>query len=183
MITQVEATIEDLYYIPEHGKAELVNGAIVTMPACGFLPNRGASKIFMRLFQHEAFVPSGYACSDNIGFIVDLPNRKSFSPDASFFVGPTTGMKFLNGTPIFAVEVRSEHDYGPTAEREMAAKRRDYFAAGTLVVWDVDLQSDDVIRAYDQNHPDPPVIYRRGDTARATLALPGWEFPVDELFF
>ena len=182
MITQVEATIEDLYYIPEHGKAELVNGEIVIMPSCGFLPNRGAAKIFMRLFQHEQFVPSGYACSDNVGYLVNLPNRKSFSPDASFFIGPPSGMKFLNGAPVFAVEVRSENDYGPAAERAMADKRRDYFAAGTLVVWDVDLQSDEVIKSYELNHPETPVIYRHQDTARAEPALPGWEFPVAELF-
>jgi len=49
------------------------------------------------------------------------------------------GMRFASGAPIFAVEVRSENDYGPAAERAMAAKRADYFACGTLVVWDVDL--------------------------------------------
>ena len=30
-------------------------------------------------------------------------------------------MKFLEGAPVFAVEVRSENDYGAAAEREMAA--------------------------------------------------------------
>jgi Uma2 family endonuclease len=48
-------------------------------------------------------------------------------------------MKFFEGAPVFAVEVRSEGDYGPAAERELAEKRADYFAAGTLAVWDVDL--------------------------------------------
>ncbi len=46
-------------------------------------------------------------------------------------------MEFLEGSPIFAVEVRSENDDGPAAERAMAQKRADYFAYGTLVVWDV----------------------------------------------
>jgi Uma2 family endonuclease len=152
------------------------------MPSCGFLPNRGASNVFLSLRRHESLVPSGYACSDNVGYIVNLPNRKSFSPGASFFIGQPSGMKFLDGPPVFAVEVRSENDYGPKAEREIAAKRRDYFEAGTFVVWDVDLQSDDIIKSYDSHNPDTPVIYRHGDTARAELALPGWEFPVDELF-
>ena len=182
MITQVEATIEDLYHIPEHGKAELVNGEIVIMPSCGFLPNRGASNVFLSLRRHESLVPSGYACSDNIGYLVNLPNRKSFSPDASFFIGPPSGMKFLKGAPVFAVEVRSENDYGPAAEKAMAQKRRDYFAAGARGVWDVDLQSDEVIKSYDCQNPEQPTIYRRADTAHAELALPGWEFPVDELF-
>ena len=59
--------------------------------------------------------------------------------------------------PLFAVEVRSENDYGPAAEREMAAKRADYFAAGTRVVWDVDLLGEDVVRVYrDTRIPTSP---------------------------
>jgi Uma2 family endonuclease len=117
-----------------------------------------------------------------IGFIVDLPNRQSFSPDAAWFTGELDGMKFLNGAPAFAVEVRSENDYGPAAERELAAKRRGYFAAGTLVVWDVDLLSDDVIKVYRFTDPGTPTIYKRRDIAEAEPAVSGWTMPVDELF-
>ena len=74
----------------------------------------------------------GYAFPDNVGFIVKLPNRRSFSPDAAFFKGELRGGLFLEGAPIFAVEVRSTDDYGPKAEERMALKRADYFAAGTL---------------------------------------------------
>jgi Uma2 family endonuclease len=91
-------------------------------------------------------------------------------------------MKFLSEAPIFAAEVRSEGDYGPAAEREMAEKRADYFAAGTKVVWDVDLLSDDVIRVYRVATPGGPKVYKRGDTAEAEPAVPGWTFAVDELF-
>ena len=77
-----------------------------------------------------------------MGFAVpELPSgRESFSPDASYYVGPLPDnpMRFVEGPPTFAVEVRSENDYGNAAEEEMAAKRADYFLAGTLVVWDVD---------------------------------------------
>jgi Uma2 family endonuclease len=91
-------------------------------------------------------------------------------------------MRFLNGAPVFAVEVRSEHDYGPAAERDMALKRADYFACGTLVVWDVDLQSPDVVKSYRASDPDNPVIFRRGQMADAEPAVPGWTMPVDGLF-
>jgi Uma2 family endonuclease len=91
-------------------------------------------------------------------------------------------MRFLEGAPIFAVEVRSENDYGPVAERTMAQKRADYFACGTLVVWDVDLLSSEVIKVYRASDPDAPTIYRRGDIADAEPAVPGWRMPVDELF-
>jgi Uma2 family endonuclease len=64
----------------------------------------------------------------------------------------------------------------------MAEKRADYFAAGTKVVWDVDLHSDDVVRVYRATEPDKPTIYRRGEHAEAEPAAPGWTMPVDSLF-
>ena len=90
-------------------------------------------------------------------------------------------MKFYEGAPVFAVEVRSEGDYGPRAERAMAAKRADYFAAGTLIVWDVDLLSDDVVRVYRAGEKEP-TIYRPGQVAEAEPAVPGWTMTVDDLF-
>lgn len=119
---------------------------------------------------------------DNTGFHVYLPNRESFSPDAAFYVGPPAGLRFFEGAPLFAVEVRSENDYGPRVEEAMAAKRADYFAAGTEVVWDVDLQSEDVVRKHLAGSPLAPVVFRRGDLADAEPALPGWSMPVDDLF-
>ncbi len=67
----------------------------------------------------------GMLYRNNVGFIVNLPNRRSFSPDAAFYKG-TTGGKFLEGAPIFAAEVRSENDYGEAAEKAMASKRKDF---------------------------------------------------------
>lgn len=179
MSTIVEATIDDLYKV--EGKAEIVNGRIVHMAATGHLPNRIAGNIYMSLRAHERNIPGGYAVADNMAFSVDLPDRESFSPDAAFcFSEPT--MKFVEGAPAFAVEVRSEGDYGARAERMMRKKRADYFAAGTLVVWDVDLLSDDVIKSYSADAPDAPRIFRRGETADAEPAVPGWTMKVDDLF-
>jgi len=119
---------------------------------------------------------------DNVGFLVDLPHRQSLSPGAAWYAGQVEGLRFALGAPLFAAEVRSEGDYGPQAEREMAAKRADYFAAGTRVVWDVDLLGDDVVRVYRTANPLVPTLYRRGQVAEAEGAVPGWRFPVDELF-
>ena len=119
-----EATIDDLYRVPENGKAELVNGELM---------------------------------------------------------GELT-MDFVRGAPVFAVEVRSKGEYGPRAERDMAAKRADYFGAGTLVVWDVDLRGADVVRAYRADDPERPTVFRRGESASAEPAVPDWSMPVDDLF-
>lgn len=182
MTTKTQATIEDLYKVPENRKAEIVNGELVLMAPTGFLPNRVASVIHMSLFQHERKTKTGYAIADNAGFRVNLPDRESFSPDAAWYTGKPSGMEFLEGAPVFAVEVRSANDYGQRAEKEMADKRREYFAAGTQCVWDVDLLSTDVIKAYFANNPDSPIIFRRGDVAHAGEAVPGWSIAVEDLF-
>jgi len=179
MSTKVEATIEDLYKV--EGKAELVNGEIVIMAGTGGLPHYAARQITLSLVAYETTTRQGYAIADNAVFVVNLPHRKSFSPDAGFYIGEIT-MKFFQGAPVFAVEVRSENDYGARAERQMAMKRADYFAAGTLVVWDVDLLSNEVVRVYRATDPERATIYRRDEIAEAEPAVPGWTMAVDELF-
>jgi Uma2 family endonuclease len=179
---KAEATIEDLYTVPENGKAEIVDGELKLMSPTGDAPNTAATEILVSLHDYVRRTKRGRAYSDNAGFKVDLANRKSFSPDVAFYTGKRTGMEFLEGAPVFAVEVRSANDYGPKAGLAISRKHADYFAAGTLVVWNVDLLGLDVINSYDANGPDNPTVYRRGDIAKAELAVPGWEFPVDSLF-
>lgn len=174
-----EQLIAELYKVP--GKAEIVGGRIVMMAGSGDMPGSAALAITVSLRMYSKKM-GGRSYGDNVAFLVDLPNRKSFCPDAAYYTGARTRMKFLSEAPVFAAEVRSEGDYGKTADREMAEKRADYFAAGTKVVWDVDLLSDDIIRVYRADAPDKLVIYRRGETAEAEPAVPGWKFPVDELF-
>ncbi len=181
MTTKSRATIEDLYRTPDNGKAEIVNGEIVLMSPTGDMPGRAGGSIYVSLRGIERQA-GGRAYPDNVGFKVDLPNRKSFSPDAAFYIGKPSGMKFLDGAPAFAAEIRSENDYGREAELAIASKRKDYFAAGTLVVWDVDLLADDVIKVYRAFDPDHPRGYRRGEIAEAEPAVPGWTMAVDDLF-
>lgn len=181
MATKTGVSIDDLYHVPEGRKAEIVNGELILMSPTGFLPGYASGEIFASLREYARRTKRGYAIPDNVGFIVSLPHRASFSPDAAFYTGKRTGMKFLEGAPVFAVEVRSEGDYGPQAEQALAAKRADYFAAGTLVVWDVDLLGDDVVKVYRAGAPDSPTVYRRGEVAEAEPAVPGWSMPVDDL--
>jgi Uma2 family endonuclease len=180
MTTKAQAMIEDLYRVP--GKAEIVNGELVLMSLTGGLPGYAADEIYASLRMHARATRSGWAVADNKAFVVNLPHRKSFSPDAAYYVGPPPTMRFYEGAPVFAVEVRSEGDYSPTAEEDLASKPGDYFAAGTQVVWDVDLRSDDVIRCYRASDPEKPVVFRRGEIADAEPAVPGWTMRVDDLF-
>ena len=175
------ATLEDLYREP--GKAELIGGRIVRYMSTGEQPSRIAGRIFRSLAEFAERTCSGEAFTDNIGFAVSelSSGRQSFSPDAAFFRGQLTeSLRFIEGAPALAIEVRSECDYKPGADELMAAKRADYFAAGTLVVWDVDTLGQ-CIHAY-RSGDMAPQTFQRGSQAHAEPAVPGWSVAVDWIF-
>ena len=179
-----DALIEALYHEP--GKAEIVAGRIKRFEMTGDEPSRAATNIVFALMTWvRSTRATGRAYSDGVAFLATLPDRNSFAPDASYYTGPPAGMKFLPEPPVFAVEVRSEGDYGPAAERDMQAKREDYFATTTEVVWDVDLLgSEAIIRKFTKSGgaQTPVAVYNRGEIADAEPAVPGFTFAVDDLF-
>lgn len=180
MQTKAEATVEDLYNAPDDGNYEIVDGRLVKLMPTGDDPNFTAGEIFASLREYTRKRGEGRARTDGVAYVVDLPNRKSFSPDASFSY-TRSGMRFVNGAPLFAAEVRSEHDHGRTADRDYARKRTDYFAAGTEVVWDVDPDTQ-TVRSYRRETQDTPIIFESGEEADAEPALPGWRIAVADLF-
>jgi Uma2 family endonuclease len=179
----IRETLADLAREP--GKAELIGGRIVRFMGTGLRPNFVAGQIYRKLADHVDTTGQGVALTDNMGYAVPelASGRESFSPDVSYFNGTfsLTQMGFLQGPPTFAVEVRSENDYGPAADRAIEAKRADYFEAGTLVVWDVDPLSDS-IKSYRFNSTDQPTTYVSGDVADAEPAVPDWRIAVDRIF-
>lgn len=183
ILTQRRATLADL--AREKGKAELIDGRIVRFMPTGDWPSLIAGEIFVNLRQYAKKRKKGRAYPDGVGYGFPklASGRESLSPDASYFLGPPKpkNMSYIEGVPVFAAEVRSENDYGPAAELALAAKRADYFAAGTHVVWDVD-PINETVTVYRADKPDQPKTYRRGETAEARPALPGWRMDIAELF-
>lgn len=181
--TTMRATVADLAKV--EGKAELIGGRIEHLMPTGRRPSRIAFRITRSLDDHAQRIGVGEAYGDNIGFTVPelSSGRESFSPDASYYRGrfPANVMRFIEGPPTFAAEVRSENDYGPAAEQALAEKRADYFEAGTLVVWDVDTVAE-LVRVYRATAPGQAIVYRRGDVAEAEPAVPGWRMSVEEIF-
>lgn len=185
MATLTDETTELLFeqLTRVEGKAELVNGRINLIPPTGEEPGLSGFQIAISLNDYARRTQRGRVVPDNVGFRVNLAHRLSFSPDVAFINRQRSGNAgFIEGAPVFAVEVRSENDFGAHMEREIAEKRADYFAAGTLVVWDVDPFGEDVVKKYTAASPDVPQIFRRGDSADAEPAVPGWRMPVDEIF-
>jgi Uma2 family endonuclease len=178
------ATLDDLYAV--EGKAELIAGRIVTFMPSGFAPSRAAGKLYIRLELYSETTKSGLAFGDGVGYALKRPlksGRQSFCPDASLFIGspPKNRMRFIDGVPALAVEVRSEGDYGESAEERLAAKRADYFEAGTQVVWDVDPLAR-TIAVYRSTAPDQPDLFSARQSADGQPAAPGLLVPVDEVF-
>ncbi|HEX2080756.1 MAG TPA: Uma2 family endonuclease [Longimicrobium sp.] len=175
-----EATLEDLWEFD--GPAELINGEIVPMTGTNVGSADAAFYIRTSLHNHAKVHGGGRAISESTTFVLQTPRTQALVPDVAWFVGDVGKDEPVYGAPALAVEIRSTGDYGRTAEREMALKRNLYFAAATLVVWDVDVLREGWIRVYHADDPENPVVFRRGEIADAEPAVPGWRFPVDELF-
>ena len=177
------ATIDDLARCA--GKAELIAGRIIPLRPTGRRPNLVAGRIFRSLADFVDALGQGEVYTATMGFAVRplTSGRQSFSPDVSYYSGPfpSNAMRFIDGPPTFAVEVRGESDYGPTAEALLAAKRADYFEAGTPVVWDVDTRAE-VIRANALEQPDQPLAFTPGHLAHAEPVVPGWHLAVTRVF-
>jgi Uma2 family endonuclease len=177
------ASLDDLYRA--EGKAEVVGGRICQIMPTGVRPSEVASNIYVSLRCFTKNQGKGHAFNDNLGYVVpELPSgRESFAPDASYYDGPlpVNLMRFIEGSPTLAVEVRSENDYTDHSETELAAKRTDHFCAGTLVVWDVDPVAE-IVTCYQSHQTEQVIVFRRGQTADAEPAVPGWRMSVDEIF-
>jgi len=174
------STVDDLHRV--EGRAELIGGVIVHLGGGGRYPSQIEARIMRGLHNRAEAIGEGEAYTGGIAFVVPRlrSGRQTFSPNTSYYLGPfpANPMSFIEGPPTFAVEVRSENDYGRAAEREMAAKRTDYFEAGTLAIWNVDPVAE-TVRSY---RVDGDSTFARGQKADASPALPGWSMAVDRIF-
>lgn len=175
MIQRTRNLVEELYLV--EGKAEIVGGEIVRMSPAGGLHGIAAGIIYRSLHRHQKRHGGGTVFPDNVGFIVDLPDRESFSPDVAWHPIDESLVTedFIEGAPSFAVEVRSPGDYTPSGEAALTAKIKDYFSAGAIIVWDVDLRNE-VIRSYCSTDPARPKFFSFRDVADAEPAVAGWRF-------
>ncbi len=178
------ATIADLMSTKD--KAELVNGYVVTQPPNGYWHARLASRIVMSLDRHIEVLGVGETFTGLLAYALDEPlesGRQSFSPDASYYAFnlSKTLLGPVPGPPTFAVEIRTSEELSSAGDAEYEAKRKDYFYAGTLVVWDVDPRAKTVTK-YAAADPLTPVVFAAGSVADSEPAVPGWTLALDALF-
>src|SRR3954468_13969610 len=89
--TKAMTAVEQLYRVPDGRKAEIIDGEIVLVSPTQRVPNIAAGRIFASLDAYAQREANGYAFTDNMSFIVNLPGRGSFSPDAAYYLGEPAG--------------------------------------------------------------------------------------------
>ncbi len=112
--------------------------------------------------------------------IIRLIGRQLRLPDVSYFPWTQLPEGFMDArisevSPALAVEVLSDSN----TRAEMARKRREYFASGTLLVWIVDPRTETVAVYTDET---THVTLTTTDTLEGGALLPGFALPVADIF-
>ena len=174
------ATEDDLLHVHEReGRlCELVDGALVEK-AIGFRESLLAGALIEAL--------RGFVNRHNLGLVTAPGGMMRLAPglmrvpDVAFISWDRLPERRVPETPIpdlapdLAVEILSA---GNTA-REMARKRREYFASGVQLVWVVDPEAR-AIAVFDGARGS--TLLRAGDTLPGAAVLPGFSLSLFELF-
>ena len=174
------ATVQDVLDAErlEHKLCELVEGVLVEK-AMGYEESLIAVEIIRFLANFVAERKLGYVTGE--GGMVKLAKRLVRIPDVAFVsTGRLPGGKpprrpIPKLAPNLAVEVLSKSN----TKREMKRKRREYFAAGTRLVWEVipNTRTVDVYTA--------PATFRRLDESESVDGgdvLPGFKLSIRKWF-
>ena len=180
---QTRATLDDLIRV--EGKAELIGGRIVPIMPTGHTPNQVTGFIYR---QPRWTTPGRTRRGGRAPTASASPSPNCLR--AASRSRPTPPTTTARCRPIACGSSRRPDARRRGAQRERlrpggraakAAKRADYFAAGTRVVWDVDPVAE-LIHVYRADTPEPHATYARGQVAEAEPAVPGWRPAVDSLF-
>jgi Uma2 family endonuclease len=174
------ATEKDVLAQPEGIKrlCELVDGVLVEKPM-GYFESRLAiilaHLIENFLEEHDLGIVLGADATLGLApRLVRLPDV-SFISWRRFPERKLPQVQILQEPPDLAVEILS-----PTNTRkEMARKRREYFAAGTQLVWEVD-PLDRVVRVY--GSPEDYVEFTEEQTLDVAKVLPGFKLKIKDWF-
>jgi Uma2 family endonuclease len=169
-VIQVEARTNRL--------CELIDGVLVEKPM-GWFESRLAVVLAYYL---EAFLEKR-----DLGFVIGeagmlrVVHGQVRLPDVSFFSWkhfPNRRLPLgaiLDRTPDLAVEILSEGN----TPKEMARKRREYFAGGTKLVWQVDPELR-TVAVY--TSPRKFTVLHENDTLEGGRVLPGFDLSIKQWF-
>ena len=140
---------------------DLWDGEVIEMAPAGADHGAIAMRAGYLVFSYARRHGLGRTYAAETGFVLDEVRQRVLGPDVAFVrrerVTQQPRRGFFRGAPDLAVEVRSPSQ----SHQEMATKANGYLAAGTRLVWVVDLDSRTV------------TVYRP-DRAPAELASEGY---------
>ncbi len=177
-VTHPRITPEELLKLPDGERYELVDGELVECCMSG-------KSLWLATWISTQLV--NFAVSRRLGYVITEASIQCFAdpgkvrrPDVAFFASGRMGdAEYETGhiriAPDLAVEVVSPNDLA----YEVTLKSEEYLAAGVRLVWIIHPETNtvDVLRA------DGSALHLRGSQLLSGEAvLPGFEFPLPELF-
>jgi len=171
-------TAEELLRAGDIGRCELVRGELRRMIPPSYEHGSVAYEIGFRLGEYVRPRHLGRVVAAETGFLISRGPDTVRAPDVGFVraeraTGPPRG--YYPGAPDLAVEVLSPED----RSGEVREKVAEWLGAGARAVWVVDPEE----RALVVHEPGrTPVVLREGDILRGGDAVPGFEFPVRDVF-
>lgn len=180
-------TGDDLLALPDDGwQYELVEGRLVRMPPSGYEAARIAGHLYAAMLRFVLDRGLGDVTPPDGGYNLSVPGRRNttLAPDVAFIraehLPPHVTFDVKRAIPFapdLAVEVASPNQHRPT----MRKKAHYYLAAGTQLVWIVwpGRREVDVWRSRDMR---PAMILTPDDALDGERALPGFAYPVADLF-
>lgn len=176
--TATEADVLALSEAPRRRLCELIDGVLVEKAM-------GYSESFLAVFLIELL--NGFVRPRNLGAVTGeagtlrLWAGRVRIPDAAFTSWERMPNRHRPAAPIpdlvpdLAVEILSISN----TAAEMERKRREYFTAGTRLVWEID-PLDRTVVVY--TAPDQSTTLTESDTLDGGAVLPGFTLPLRDLF-
>jgi Uma2 family endonuclease len=133
---------------------------------------------------------AGFVRSRNLGIIgapdaiMRLRQGRNRLPDVHFTAWASLPSDHAHLQPVadfppdLAVEILSEGN----TPAEIDQKRREFFAAGTKLIWVIDPEDRTVEVYADRTRPDLMTLLRETDTLDGGAVLPGFALPLADLF-
>jgi Uma2 family endonuclease len=175
--TATEAETLYLREIKDHGLFELLDGTLV-QKAVGFAESVLTAALTALIAEFVYKRKLGLVTSNAL---LRLAPKLVRLTDVSFITWNQIPDKKMPSEPIpalcsdLAVEVLRRGN----TPKEMARKRREYFAAGTKLVWIIDPRKR---TAAVYSSPDDVVVLKETDTLDGGDVLPGFTLPLKDLF-
>ncbi len=174
-------TADEFLAMPDDGmRHELVRGEVKTMSLPGGRHGKVAAKILRLIGNHVEAESLGDYFTAATGFLIERDPDTVRGADASFvrrerLAAIADFTKHIPLAPDLAVEVRSPGD----RPAEIAEKIREWLAAGTFLLWDVDPET----RTIFIHRPGAvPITLAELDILDGGEVLPGFRCRVGDLF-